>query len=193
MADLFLPVIYGSVRAGRVSWPVAEFVVAEVAQRPGVTTHLYDPRELPFGNLERRLREIADPDPRAVRFSADMARADGFVLVTPEYNFGIPGTLKNLLDALTQEWFHKPFGLVTAGGLSGGLRAQDSLRVIVGGLRAIPVPAASPIHRVDEEFTAEGPKDPAKWRQRLTPMLRELEWYARALSAARAAEAPPSR
>lgn len=193
MPDLYLPVLYGSTREGRVSFPFAQFVAAELSARPGVTTHLYDPRELPFGNLVRRLRDETAPDPRATAYSADIARADGFVVVTPEYNYGVPGALKNLLDPLGREWHHKPFGFVTAGGLSGGLRAQDQLRVIVGGLRAIPIPFAVPVHRVEEEVGPDGPRDPAKWRTRLVPLFNELEWYAAALRAARAAGSLPGR
>jgi NAD(P)H-dependent FMN reductase len=128
-----------------------------------------------------------------VEYGREMERADGFVIVTPEYNYGIPGTLKNLLDPLTKEWHHKPFSFVTAGGVSGGVRAQDQLRIIVGGLRAVPLPLSVPVHRVEEEFTADGPKEPAKWAARLGPLFNELEWYARALSAARGAGSLPAR
>jgi NAD(P)H-dependent FMN reductase len=191
MSDLFLPVLYGSVRDGRVSFSVAEFVASELAKRPGVETKLYDPRDLPFGNLERREWELEPPDPRVTAFVEAMGRADGFVLVTPEYNFGFPGALKNLLDHLYDEWNRKPFGLVGAGGMAGGARAIDGLRIVLPGVRGISVPAAVLVPQVAAEFSPTGPKDPEKWRKRLGPMFEELEWYARALQPARRAT-PPS-
>ncbi|MCI4327173.1 MAG: NAD(P)H-dependent oxidoreductase [Thermoplasmata archaeon] len=192
MGDLFLPVIYGSVREGRVSFPVAEFVEAELAQRPGVETRLYDPRDLPLGNLVRRVHEMATPERAVAEFAAAMERADGFVLVTPEYNYGYPGTLKNLIDHLTHQWRRKPFALVGAGGISGGLRAIDGLRLVIPGVGGFTVPIAVPVQSVAAEFDSNGPKDPEKWRKRLTPLFHELEWYARALQGARSAgSAPP--
>ncbi|HKV90754.1 MAG TPA: NAD(P)H-dependent oxidoreductase [Thermoplasmata archaeon] len=191
MSGLYLPVLYGSVRIGRVSFSVAEFVAGELAKRPGVETRLFDPKDLPFGNLELREWEMPTPDPKVTEFVEEMGRADGFVLVTPEYNHGPPGTLKNLLDHLFDEWNRKPFALVTAGGISGGLRAADGLRLILPGIRAICVPAMVPVHQVGTEFGPSGPVEPDKWRKRLAPMFEELEWYARALQPARAAAAPP--
>jgi NAD(P)H-dependent FMN reductase len=193
MADLFLPVLYGSVREPRASFPVAEFVHAELSRRPGVTSRLYDPRELPFGNLVHRVWEMATPDPVATAFVADMTRADGFVIVTPEYNFGIPGALKNLLDHLYQEWNRKPFALVACGGSGGGLRAVDGLRLIVPGLGGVTVPRAVIVHQVQAEFAPDGPKDPEKWRVRLAPLFDDLAWYARALRAARESVGAPSQ
>jgi NAD(P)H-dependent FMN reductase len=190
MADLFLPVLYGSVREARVSFPVAEFVTAELAKRPGVKTHLYDPRDLPFSNLVRREWDLEDPDPRVAPFVEAMARADGFVIVTPEYNYGFPGALKNLLDSLYDEWNRKPFGLVGAGGMAGGARAIDGLRIVLPGVAAISVPASVLVPSVATEFTAAGPNDPEKWRKRLAPMFESLVWYARALQLARQTTPP---
>jgi NAD(P)H-dependent FMN reductase len=191
MADLFLPVLYGSVREPRASFPVAEFVHSELGKRPGVTTQLYDPRDLPFGNLVHRVWEMPAPEPVVTSFVTDMARADGFVIVTPEYNYGIPGALKNLLDHLFSEWNRKPFAIVACGGLGGGLRATDGLRLIVPGLGAVTVPRTMVVHQVQSEFGPEGPKDPLKWRTRFAPLADDLEWYARALRAAREGGSSP--
>jgi NAD(P)H-dependent FMN reductase len=191
VTDLFLPVLYGSVRQGRVSFPVAEFVVAELGRRPGVETRLYDPRDLGLGNLVRRVHEMPTPEPVVVEFAASMERADGFVLVTPEYNYGYPGTLKDLIDHLSHQWRRKPFALVGAGGISGGLRAIDGLRMVVQGMGGISVPIAVPVQAVAEEFDVRGPKDPEKWRKRLAPLFHDLEWYAKALRAQRGTESAP--
>ena len=190
VADLFLPVLYGTVREPRHSYGVARFVAARLALREGVETRLYDPRELPIGNLVQREWEQESPDPRLVEFVREMGRADGFVIVTPEYNYGIPGTLKNLLDHLYDEWNRKPFAMVTAGGISGGLRASDQLRQVVSGIGAFVVPVHVPVHSVQDTFDDQGPrKDPTVWEGRFDRLFNDLEWYARALKPARSSPA----
>jgi len=187
MAGLYLPVLYGTVREPRHSLKVARFVLQRLTLRPDVETRLFDPRDLPFGNLVQREWEM-DPAPEAVSaFVQEMGRADGFVVVTPEYNYGIPGALKNLLDHVYDEWNRKPFGIVTAGGVSGGLRAADQLRQVVSGLGAVVVPVHVSVPFVQESFDEDGPKLHREvWVARLEQFFGDLEWYARALQAARA-------
>jgi NAD(P)H-dependent FMN reductase len=184
--SLYLPVIYGSVRADRKSIHLARYVVARLGQRPGVETRLFDPTDLPFGNLVRRVWEWKDAPPSVAAFVAEMDRADGFVLVTPEYNFGIPGTLKNVLDHLHKQWHHKPFGLVAGGGMAGGARAIDSLRMIVPGLWGITVPTAMNVPQVGTTFSENGPvAEVEDWEKKFDAFFVQVEWYARALSRAR--------
>lgn len=184
--SLDLPILFGTVRSERRSIWVAKDVERQLALRPGVTTRLWDPRELPFGNLERREWEMVERPPVVDDFVRAMDRADGFVIVTPEYNFGIPGTLKNLLDHLFDEWNRKPFGFITAGAASGGVRAQDQLRQVISGIHAITIPLALAVPRLGETWTPDGPRsDRAAWDARLATFFAELEWYARALQGAR--------
>lgn len=193
MADtLYLPVLYGTVREPRASLGVARYMARELARRPGVETRLFDPRDLPFGNLVRREWEMAAPGSVVAEFVAEMGRADGFVVVMPEYNHGIPGTLKNLIDHLYDEWGRKPFGIVSAGGIAGGLRATEMLRQVISGVEAISIPAQVPVFQVEEAFDENGPRaDHARWEHRFSRFFAELEWYAHALAAARAAHPKP--
>jgi len=185
---LYIPVLYGSVRANRASFPVATYVHQLLAARPDVETGLFDPRDLPFGNLVEREWEMNPPPPEVTEFVHEMARADGFVVVTPEYNYGLPGALKNMLDHLYDEWNRKPFAMVTAGGLSGGLRASDQLRQVVSGVGAFVIPGHVPVQFVQESFGENGPRShPELWAERFGRLFRELEWYARALRPARLA------
>jgi NAD(P)H-dependent FMN reductase len=189
--SLDLPVLLGTVRHERKSEWVARYVVQRLGRRPGVVSHLVDPRLLPFGNLDQREWEMEPRPPEVAAFVDAMARADGFVVVTPEYNFGYPGTLKNLLDAVYDEWNRKPFALVGVGGISGGLRAIDNLRQVVSGLGAVVVPAHVPVTFVTKSFTEAGPIDAHEWDRRFEKMFEDLEWYAAALQRARR-ESPPS-
>ncbi len=186
--SLFLPVLHGTVREASQSRNVARWVVGELARRPDVETRLFDPRELSLGNLNLREWEIPEPGPALRSFVVEMDRADGFVVVLPEYNRGIPGALKNLLDHLYDEWNRKPFGIISTGATFGGIRGAEQLREIVGGLSGIPIPGFLAVPDVWESFGPDGPRtDPSGWREKFETFAQELEWYARALRFARKA------
>jgi NAD(P)H-dependent FMN reductase len=75
-------------------------------------------------------------------WSATIGRADAFVFVTPEYNFGMPPSLLNALDYLVWEWAYKPLGFVSYGGVSGGLRSVQMIKLTATALRMMPIPEA---------------------------------------------------
>lgn len=185
---LDVPVILGTVRDGRQSEHLARFVLARLNARTGVRSELVDPAVHRFGDLRARaktLEEATDPGVRA--FIQRMDAADGFVVVTPEYNYSFPGALKNLLDVTFKPWNRKPFGLVGCGGVSGGLRAIDALRQVVAGLGAVCVPAHVPVQAIGKTFGPAGPlADAEDWTRRIDGFLDEVLWYAEALKAARA-------
>ncbi|KAL3461716.1 flavoprotein-like protein [Aspergillus heterothallicus] len=86
---------------------------------------------------------VADPTPHYVHehtraWSALVRQYDGFIFVTPQYNWSVPASLKNALDYLFHEWAGKPAGIVTYGGRGGG-KAADHLQGILNGLRMKPV------------------------------------------------------
>lgn len=188
MADLYLPVILGTVRKENYSHGVADFVVSRASTRPSIETRLFDPADLPFGNLLEREWEMKPQPPAVASFVAEMARADGFLIVTPEYNRGVPGALKNLLDAIYQQWGRKPFAFVgVSNGYLGGARAIEALRLFCAGVGAVPVPFDAMVRQVPETFQGNRPvKDEKEITSRVDKLWVELEWYARALKLARA-------
>ena len=119
---LFIPVILGTTRKGRASENVAKFVFGEVQKREGVETELIDICNLDLPTDDAG-EAIKDP-----KFSEAMNRADGLVLVVPEYNHGYPGMLKHALDTNLKEYIHKAVGVcgVSAGGF-GGVRVIENL------------------------------------------------------------------
>jgi NAD(P)H-dependent FMN reductase len=191
LSDLYLPVLLGTVRQGNRSHGVADFVLARGRGRPGVETRLFDPAMLPFGNLVQREWEMDPRPPEVAAFVTEMARADGFLIVTPEYNRGLPGALKNLLDHLYEPWNRKPFALVgVSNGPVGGARVVMALHDVVMGLGGVTVPLAILVREVDEVFEGDHPvKDAEKTQKGVDKLWGELEWYARALKAARSAPA----
>src|SRR5262245_64549793 len=94
---LFIPVILGTVRRGRASENVARFVFGEAQKRAGVETELIDICDLDFPNND------AGEQIKNARFSETCTRADGLILVVPEYNHGYPGMLKHALDSNLKE------------------------------------------------------------------------------------------
>jgi len=123
-----------------------------------------------------------------------MDRGDGSVLVTPESNHGIPGPLKNLLDHLYDQWNRKPFGLVGAGGMYGGARAVDGLRLVVPGLEGFSIPGMIGVTQVETRFAEGGPaSDRAGSERRFDRFFAELEWYARAVQRARREDPIPKK
>src|SRR5438128_5861663 len=113
--------------------------------------------------MEERLHRRDDPPPGVKEFGEKIGRADSFIIVTPEYNNGYPGVLKNALDYLLPEYKRKPIAVVTvsAGGF-GGINCLAQLRLVALGMGALPSPAALLVSRVAESFDEDGnPKAPS--------------------------------
>lgn len=185
---LSIPLLVGTEREGRLSIHVARWLHGLVTARPHLRSPFIDPRDLPWlGNLRHREWEFPEPPPGLPHLTAALAEADGFLIVTPEYNHGYPGALKNLLDTWYDEWNGKPFGIVTvSNGSFGGLRAAEQLRVVIGGIGALTIPTSMPVPKVSEAFDEEGRLQDPAYERRAGRLLDELERYARALRIARA-------
>jgi NAD(P)H-dependent FMN reductase len=125
-SSLFIPVILGTSRQGRQSEYVANFIVEQIATRDGLETELIDIRTMSIA-INDAGESLKDP-----KFSTTMERADGLVIVIPEYNHGYPGLLKHVLDTCLQEYIHKAVGLcgVSAGPFGGTRVIQNLLPVM---------------------------------------------------------------
>src|SRR5438034_11652733 len=102
---VFLPVILGTSRQGRLSEPAANFVFGEVSKRGDIQTELIDIRKIPLA-VDHAGEALKDS-----QFSATGARADGLILVVPEHNHSFPGLLKHVLDTNLNEYIHKALGV----------------------------------------------------------------------------------
>ena len=189
---LYIPVILGSIRRGRQSPKVARFLVERMKRSEQIETEVLDLLAYNFTMMEERLRFRDDPPPGVQEFSEKVARADALVIVSPEYNNGYPGVLKNALDYLLPEYQRKPIGIVTvsAGGF-GGRTCLAQLRLVTLGMGAFPIPTAFPVSRVQESFDADGnPRDPA-YEPRAKAFIDELLWFSEAIAAQRAKRPSP--
>lgn len=179
----YIPIICGSTRRDRQSIKVAKFILKKLQERKGVETELLDLLELNFPLMEERLHRRDDPPPGLKEFGGKIGRADSILIVTPEYNNGYPGVLKNALDYLLPEYERKPFGIVTvsAGGF-GGINCLAQLRLVVIGMGGFPIPENLSISRVHESFNDDGtPNDPA-YEKRAAEFLNDLLWFTEAIA-----------
>jgi len=109
------------------------------------------------------------------RWAETISALDGFIIVTPEYNHGYPGVLKDALDHLYKEWNGKPVAFVSYGGGSGGIRALEQLRLVTVELQMMPIRPEVNIRMVWEAFDEQGnPKEAATLEPKLKMLLVEL-------------------
>lgn len=124
--------------------------------------------------------------------SAELGAADGIVIVTPEYNHSYPGTLKNFIDHFRTEWAGRPIAFISYGGVSGGLRAIEHLRLVFAELRAATLRETVSFHSPHRAFTETGlPPDPGAARDAANRLLTEMKWWGTALAMARATRPYP--
>ena len=144
MAKPVLQIIIASTRPGRVGLPVAQWFEQAASQHGGFDVEVIDLAEvnLPFFDEPNHPRLRKYEHQHTKDWSATIDRADAFVIVTPEYNYGFNAVLKNAIDFLHTEWQHKPVGFVSYGGVAAGTRAVQMLKQVVTALKMVPVAAS---------------------------------------------------
>jgi NAD(P)H-dependent FMN reductase len=171
--------IYGSTRKGRFCDTVAQWVAERIGADGKFALELVDPAAA--GNPPAGSQGNDAPSVRQ-----QIAEADAFIVVTPEYNHGYPAPLKALIDSLGAEWHAKPVGFVSYGGVSGGLRAVEQLRQVFAELHAVTVRDTVSFQSAWEQFDERGELvSPGRAEKSMTVMLTRLHWWAAALRAAR--------
>ncbi|MCO4697786.1 GNAT family N-acetyltransferase [Streptomyces sp. RO-S4] len=105
--------------------------------------------DLPFLDEEEHPSTGVHHQEHTRRWSRIVDDADGFVFVTPEYNYGMPATLKNALDYLGPQWAWKPAGFVSYGHTSAGTRAVQHAKQVVTTLRLVPLGSTVAIRIAD--------------------------------------------
>jgi NAD(P)H-dependent FMN reductase len=173
---LFLPVILGTTRQGRMSAHAARLMADEVAKRPGVETELIDIARLPLP-VNDAGEAIKDPG-----FSEKMNRADALVIVSPEYNHAYPGLLKHVLDSCLKEYVHKAAGVVgVSAGVFGGARMIQSLLPVLRELGLVCIFWDVNFSGVQDVFDGNGKLKDEAFLRRIDKFLGELIWMARTL------------
>jgi NAD(P)H-dependent FMN reductase len=141
MSDLKIAVIVASTRPGRVGDQLGNWVLDRATARDDATYDLIDLNDLPLSRLDESIPAAmgAYEHDHTKDWAALVARYDGYVFVTPEYNKSIPGSLKNAIDFVYSEWNNKAAGIVSYGGVVSGSRAAEHLRLILAELQIASV------------------------------------------------------
>jgi NAD(P)H-dependent FMN reductase len=185
-------VLYGSVRSERRGIRAARFVTRQLSAR-GHDVTLVDPLEYELPLLDRMYKEYdaGEAPPPMEQLARFYRSADAFVVVSGEYNHGVPPALKNLIDHFMNEYFWRPAGIVSySAGNFGGVRAAVHLRAVLSEVGMVTIPSQIPVPRVGEAFEEDGTPHDGDWPGRMGRFFDELEWYARALARARAEGVP---
>lgn len=175
-------IISSSVRSGRMSHRVALYFRNYLEGNKLATVELLDLKEYNFPLFEERLRFQKNPSISVVEFARKIKSADGVLIVTPEYNGGYPASLKNVIDLLYDEWYHKPVAISTvSGGDFGGAQVITSLQFTLWKIHAWTVPAMFPVPLIGDSFDENGnPADKAGTDKKAAGFIKELFWCVEA-------------
>ena len=177
---MYIPVILGTARQGRKSEYVANFVIAEV-KKAGIETELIDVRDYRIPSTDNS-GEI----PQAKKLAEKVLRADGFVIVMPEYNHTYSGELKMFLDMLYEEYFKRPVAICgVSGGPLGGARGVQALRLTCIALGMAPTLEAVYFSNVEKLFDEKGEILDRSYEKKVKGLLDGLIVLAEALKTAR--------
>lgn len=169
-------VFTGSARKGNYTQHVGDFVTQVLSEDPDFSVEQvnHDRYDLDFNNEGQG----ASPD----ELTKLVTEADAYVIVSPEYNHGYPGSLKYLLDLNLKEYIHKPVALVgVSSGPWGGVRVIEQLVQVVRELGMAVTFTDTQVTNVKNEIKDGKFTDPDKWRKRIERSIQELKWMAQTL------------
>lgn len=144
---LKLNIIIGSTRPGRVGPVIARWIKEAASEHGKFDVKLVDLADFGLPLLDEAAHPKAQQyvNEPTKRWSASVASGDAFLFVTPEYDYFAPAALVNAVQTLMLEWFYKPAGVVSYGGISGGLRSAQVLRQLLGNVNVHALPQVVPV------------------------------------------------
>jgi len=190
--------LLGSVRSERLGDRAAKWAVEQLQAR-GHEAVLVDAAALDLPILDKMWKEIkADPPPKYSALHATIAplaalyaRADGFCIVSGEYNHSIPPGLTNLIDYFIEEYFFRPSAIVCYSATPfGGVRAAMQLRALLAEVGMPSIPSLQPIPSIGTALTVDGVALTQQLAERSAKFFDEFDWYMRAFAAERAKGLP---
>ncbi len=175
-------IISSSVRKGRKSDRVAQYFKNYIKEHSLAETELIDLMECRFPIFEERLRLIENPTPEMQQFAETIMKADGIIMVTPEYNGGYPASLKNAIDLLYTEWQNKPVAIATvSAGPFAGTQVMQQLQFVLWKMGVWVVPAMYSVPLVEKSFNEEGVPYNKETQDTLTAVfLKKMVWHMEA-------------
>ncbi|HXG98492.1 MAG TPA: NAD(P)H-dependent oxidoreductase [Gemmatimonadales bacterium] len=185
--------IVGSTREGRFSEKPAHWILQQLKKRDGVEARLLDLRDFPMPFFDQPVPPATPGRPAyqnevVQRWTTAIAQSDGFVFVTPEYNYGPAAVLKNAIDWVYPEWKRKPACFVSYGGM-GGVRSVQQLRETMIELQVAPIRSSVhiPVATLWAHFQGgDVAAGLAELEATAAAMIDDLLWWTAALKTARA-------
>jgi NAD(P)H-dependent FMN reductase len=152
-------VILASVREKRAGEKIASWFMEEAGKlNYGINLALIDLKEVDLPSMNEPVSPKAGKDyifEHTRKWSRTVQGFDGFIILTPEYNHGYPGSLKNALDYLYEEWIGKPVGLVGYGG-SGAPYSRKYLKDVFDVIKLVPLEEEISIIKIWKAFDEDG-------------------------------------
>jgi NAD(P)H-dependent FMN reductase len=189
---MLIQVINSTTREGRFSERVAHWVTQHLHARQDIETELLDLREhpLPFFDAPPPAKAPRDyANDEVARLGRTIDRADGYIILTAEYNHGYPAVLKNAMDWTFPEWVRKPVAFIGWGNV-GGARAIEQLRQVAVEFEMAPLRHA--VHILPDVIIAARQSAEADditafagLEPRLKLLADDLTWWATTLHTAR--------
>jgi NAD(P)H-dependent FMN reductase len=185
-----LNVITGSTRPGRAGPVFAEWLVAFAREHGKFEPVLTDIADFGLPVLDEphhpKLGNYQNDHTKA--WSKAVDAADAFVFVTPEYNYFAPPAIVNAVDYLSKEWQYKPAGILSYGGVSGGLRAAQAVKPLLTSVKMMPIPEGVALHMYQKLLDENGAFEASEQvRGGAATMLDELLRWSTALKPMRSA------
>ena len=192
MSKLKIGIIVAATRDSRFGHVPAQWIYDLAKANPEIDAELVDLKsyDLPMFNEHASNLWMPSSDSKAVAWQKKLGELDGFIVVTPEFNHSIPGSLKNAFDQAYKEWNHKPIGFVGYG-MIGAARAVEHARGIAAELHMVSTRNA--VHISGSEFVKVHPgmgKQPFETiidiiKPSALALLQDIIWWGKATKAAR--------
>ena len=195
---MVVAVLQGSVRSERMGDRVAKWVISQLVAR-GHEVVLVDAAELDLPLLDKMWKELKGSSEGKYAILRDKlrpiaelyGRADGFAIVSGEYNHSIPPALTNLLDYFLEEYLYRPSAIICySAGQFGGVRAAMQLRALLPEVGMSSIPSLQAIPNVGSALSANGIALTQALAEKSGSFFDEFEWYMTALQAGRALSDP---
>ena len=195
---MVVAVLQGSVRQERMGDRAAKWAMARLQAR-GHEAVLVDAAELKLPLLDKMWKEIRKDPPAKYKKLHDTlaplaklyARADGFCVVSGEYNHSIPPALANLIDYFLEDYFFRPSAIICYSAMSfGGVRAAMQLRAMLAEVGMPSIPSVQPIPSIESALSKDGVALTQQLAEKTDAFFDEFEWYMRAMKAERAKGVP---
>jgi NAD(P)H-dependent FMN reductase len=181
---LRMAVVIGSNREGRLGETVAQWFLKQIADIDGIDVDTID-----LADLDLHTSIGIDPPRTMQAITPRVAAADAFVFVTPEYNHSFPASIKAFIDLHVEQWSGKAIGFVSYGGVAGGLRSVEALRLVFASLSAATVRNTVSFANAWDVFIDGVPSNSEQSAAAAASLVQQIKWWGRALRNARL-EAP---